>query len=195
MSDHLKPCGPPHARLLCPSLSSEVGSDSFLLSWWCYLTISSSTASFSFAFDLSQHQGLFQWVSSSHQVAKVLELQLQHQSFQWIFRIDFLWLLWSPCCPSSALNWLHEQVRHGNFDDTSLDCDLRRCFLSLVPHFCPPPSHSVGETGSLQGVEVAFLPTWDKPLVKFFSRKIRPLLWNSTGHTSKWLFFQSFCQR
>ena len=31
----------------------------------------------------SQHQGLFQWVSSSHQVAKVLEFQLQHQSFQW----------------------------------------------------------------------------------------------------------------
>ena len=42
------------------------------------------------AFDLSQHQGLFQWVSSSHQVTKVLELQLQHQSFQWIFRVDFL---------------------------------------------------------------------------------------------------------
>ena len=40
------------------------------------------------AFYLSQHQGLFQWVSSSHQVGKVLELQLQHQSFQWIFRID-----------------------------------------------------------------------------------------------------------
>ena len=40
------------------------------------------------AFNLSQHQGLFQWVSSSHQVAKVLELQ--HQSFQWVFRIDFL---------------------------------------------------------------------------------------------------------
>jgi len=32
----------------------------------------------------------FQWVDSSHQVAKVLELQLQHQSFQWIFRVDFL---------------------------------------------------------------------------------------------------------
>ena len=42
------------------------------------------------AFNLSQHQGLFQWVSSSLQVAKVLELQLQHQSFQWIFRVDFL---------------------------------------------------------------------------------------------------------
>ena len=38
------------------------------------------------AFNLPQHQGLFSWVSSSYQVAKVLELQLQHQSFQWIFR-------------------------------------------------------------------------------------------------------------
>ena len=42
------------------------------------------------AFNHSQHQSLFQWVSLSHQVAKELELQLQHQSFQWIIRIDFL---------------------------------------------------------------------------------------------------------
>ena len=42
------------------------------------------------AFNLSQHQGLFHWVSSSYQVTKVLEFQLQHQSFQWIFRTDFL---------------------------------------------------------------------------------------------------------
>ena len=42
------------------------------------------------AFNLSQHQGLFQWVSSSLQVARVLEFQFQHQSFQWIFRVEFL---------------------------------------------------------------------------------------------------------
>ena len=42
------------------------------------------------AFNLSHHQGLFQRVTSSNQVAKVLEFQLQHQSFQWIFRTDFL---------------------------------------------------------------------------------------------------------
>ena len=42
------------------------------------------------AFNLSQHQGLFQWVSSLHQVAKGLEFHLEHQSFQWIFRTDFL---------------------------------------------------------------------------------------------------------
>ena len=55
-------------------------------------------------FNLSQHQGLFQWVSSSHRVAKVLEFQLQHQSFQWIFRTDFLQdgLFWSPCSPRDS---------------------------------------------------------------------------------------------
>ena len=48
-------------------------------------------------FSLSQHQDLFQGVR--HQVAKVLEFQLQRQSFQWIFRTEFLWdsLVWSPC--------------------------------------------------------------------------------------------------
>ena len=56
------------------------------------------------AFSLSQHQGLFQWVGSLHQVAEVLELQLQQQSFQWIFRVDFLedWLVSSPCRPRDS---------------------------------------------------------------------------------------------
>ena len=47
---------------------------------------------------------VFQWVNSSHQVAKVLELPLQHQSFQSTFRVDFLWdlLVWSPCSPGDS---------------------------------------------------------------------------------------------
>ena len=55
-------------------------------------------------FNLSQHQSVSQWVSSSHQVARVLEFQLQHQSFQWIFRTDFLWdgLVGSPCRPRDS---------------------------------------------------------------------------------------------
>ena len=40
--------------------------------------------------NLAQNHGLFQWVSSSHQAAKVLEFQFQHQSFQWILRTDLL---------------------------------------------------------------------------------------------------------
>ena len=56
------------------------------------------------AFNLSQHQGFFKWGSSSHQVAKVLELQLWHQSFQWIFGTDFLLdgLVGSPCSPKDS---------------------------------------------------------------------------------------------
>ena len=56
------------------------------------------------ALNLSQHQCLFKWVSSLHQVAKVLEFQLQDQSFQWTVKIHFLWdwLLWSPYCPRDS---------------------------------------------------------------------------------------------
>ena len=56
-------------------------------STWRHLLISHAVSSPSPpAFNPSQHQGLCQWVLSSHQMAKVLELQLQHQSFQWISR-------------------------------------------------------------------------------------------------------------
>ena len=52
----------------------------------------------------SQHQGLFKWVSSSHQVAKVLEFQLQHQSYQWTPRTNLLQdgLVGSPCSPRDS---------------------------------------------------------------------------------------------
>ena len=52
------------------------------------LTVSSSAVCFSFCLQSFQHQGLCQWISLLNQLAKVLELQ--HQSFQWIFRVDFL---------------------------------------------------------------------------------------------------------
>ena len=94
------------------------------------------------AFNLSQHQGLFKWVSSSHQVAKVLEFQLWHQSFQWnpgliSFRMDWLDLLAvqgtlkesSPTpqfksINSSALSFLHSPTLtsiHDHRKNHSLD--------------------------------------------------------------------------
>ena len=103
LSNSLRRHGLQHNRLPCPSLSPGVSSHSCLLSQWCHPTISSSVIPSSFsALTLSQHQGFFQWVNFSHQVAKWLELQ--HQSFQWIFRVDFLqdWLVWSPCCPRDS---------------------------------------------------------------------------------------------
>ena len=68
------------------------------------------------ALNLSQHQGLFQWVSCLHQVARVLELQ--HQSYPWILRVDLLqdWLVWSPRCPGVwmlAATFLIHTCREG----------------------------------------------------------------------------------
>ena len=85
----LRSHGSQHTRLSCPSLSPRACSNLCSLSQWCYSTIWFSVAAFSPpALSFSQHQGLFQGVGSSHQVAKVLQLQLQ--SFQWIFRVDRL---------------------------------------------------------------------------------------------------------
>ena len=87
MSDCLQPHGLQHARLPCPSLTPRAYANS--IHWVSdAIKLSHPLSCHSPAFNLSQHQGLFQRVSSSHQVAKVLELQ--HQSFQLIFRTDFL---------------------------------------------------------------------------------------------------------
>ena len=75
------------------------------------------------AFNLSQHQGLFQWVSSSHQVAKVLEFQLQHQSFQWIPGTNLLYdeLVGSPCSPrDSSRVFFNTTVQKHQFFSTQL---------------------------------------------------------------------------
>ena len=90
MSDSLRPHKLQHARLPCPSPTPGVHPNPGPLSWWSHLTISSSVVPFSSCLNLSQHQSLFKWVNSSHQVAKVLEFQLQHQSFQWTPRTDLL---------------------------------------------------------------------------------------------------------
>ena len=111
------------------------------------------------AFNLSQHQDLFQWVSSLHQMAKVLQFQLQHQSFQWIFRTDFLYNLQvrSPCSPrdsqessptpqfksinSSALSFLynptltyiHDYWKNHSFDYSHL-CQLSDVSAFKIKH-------------------------------------------------------------
>ena len=97
MCDSLWPHGLQHTRLPYLSLSPRACSNSCPLSRWCHPTVSSSVTTFSSCYQSFPILGLFQWVSSSHQVAKLVKLQ--HQSFQWIFRTDLLWdwLVWSPC--------------------------------------------------------------------------------------------------
>ena len=86
MSDSLQPHGLQHAKHPCPSPTSIACSNSsiklVMTSNYLNPLLPASLPTIS----LSQHQGLFKWVSSSYQVAKALKFQLQHQSFQWKFR-------------------------------------------------------------------------------------------------------------
>ena len=100
MSNSLQPHALQHTRLPCPSPTPRAYSNSCLSNH-----LDDATQPFHPplspclpAFNLSQHQGLSEWVSSSHQMAKILEFQLQHQSFQWTprlisFKMDWLDLL------------------------------------------------------------------------------------------------------
>ena len=74
------------------------------------------------ALNLSQHQGLFKWVSFPHQVAKVLEFQLQHQSLQWTPRIYLLYdgLVGSPCSPRDSQESSNTTVQKHQLFSTQL---------------------------------------------------------------------------
>ena len=77
------------------------------------------------AFNLPQHQGLFWWVSSLHNIAKLL--QLQHQSFQWIFRVDLLRIDWFDLC---AAQWTIKSL----LQDHSLKASVLQCSAFLMVH-------------------------------------------------------------
>ena len=145
MSDSLRPHESQHTRPPCPLATPGVYSNSCPLRRWCHSAILSSVVPSPPAPNFSQHQGLFQWVNSLHEVAKVLEFQLQHQSFQWTPRTDLPYngLVGSPCSPResqesfptpqfksinfSALSFLHSPILTSIHDywKNQGECKLR----------------------------------------------------------------------
>ena len=87
VSDSLWPHESQHARPPCPSSTPRAYSNLCPSSRWCHPAISSSVVPFSFCPQSLPASGSFQWVNSLHEVAKVLEFQFQHQSFQWILML------------------------------------------------------------------------------------------------------------
>ena len=85
-------------------------------------------------FKLSQHQCLFQWVSSSHQMAKVLELQLQHQFFQWICRNWF---------PLGWTGWISLQSKDSQ--ESSPTPQLKGSVLRCSAFFTVQLSHPIND--------------------------------------------------
>ena len=132
MSNSLRPHVLQHTRLPCPSPNPGVYSNSCALSRWClqpsYPLLSPSLP----PLNLSQQQGLFKWVSSSHQVAEVLEFQLQHQSSSEYpglisFRIDWLDLL-------AVQGTLKNLLQHHSSKASILLCSA--LFIAQLSHPC-----------------------------------------------------------
>ena len=169
--DSLRHHGLQHTRLPCPSPTLGACPNSCPSSWWCHPTILSSVVPLSSCL-LSFLIGLFQWVSSSHQVAKVLELQLHHWTFHWILRTDFLynWLVWSPCSPrdsqesspapqfkninSLALNFLYGPTLTSIHDTGKTVTLTRWTFFGKV-------------MSMLSGLVIAFLPRSKRLLISW----------------------------
>ena len=156
MSNSLWPHGLHYSRPPCPSPTPGVYSNSSPLSWWWHPTISTLSSSSRPTFNLSQHQALFKWVGSLHQVAKVLEFQLQHQSFQWTLRTDLLQdgLIGSPCSPRDS-------------QESSLTLQFKSIILWCSVFFIVQLSHPYITTGKTIAL------TW-----RTFISKVMSLLFN-----------------
>ena len=135
MFDSLRPHGLQHTRPPCSSPTPGVYSISCPFSWWCHPLSSPSPPTFNH----SQHQGLFQWVSSSHQVAEVLDFQLQHQSFQWILRTDFHVVITLPILQMKELrpNKVTAQGHRPNRRPVKLILCRLMCLSLCLSHYQP----------------------------------------------------------
>ena len=125
---------------VCPSPTPEACSVSCPSSRWCHPTSHPLLSPSPPSFNHSQHLGLFQWVSSSHQVAKVLEFQLQNQSFQCSglisFRVDQLDLL-------AVQGALKNPLKHHSSKASILQCSA--FFIDQLSH----PYMTTGKTIAL----------------------------------------------
>ena len=148
MYDSLRPHKLQHASLPFPSLSPWVYSNPCPLIKWCYPTILSSAAPFSSCPQSFPVSGSFPMTWSSHQVAKVLELHLQHQYFQWITtNYGKFFKRWECQTPLAASGEICMQVKKQQ-----LEPDMNTWYLGLV-HW-DDPEGSYWERGSRWGTRV-----------------------------------------
>ena len=110
------------------------------------------------AFNLSQHQSLFQWVGCSHQLVKVLELHLQHHSFQWVFRVDLLF----------KVNWFDLLAVQGTLKSILQPHSSIASIFGLSALFLVQLSHPYMTTGKTMAFTI-----WT------FASKVMSLLFNT----------------
>ena len=159
MSNSLQTRGLQHARLPCPSPFPGLSSNS---------CPSHPLLPPSPALNLSRHQGLFQWVISSHQVAKGLEFQLQHQSFhEYSGLVSFGWTGWISL-QSKGLSRVFSSTSVQSINSLALSL-LYFIFLSLVAKMVKNPP-------KMQETYIQFLD-WEDPLEKQVTTHFSILAW------------------
>ena len=140
-SDSLWPHGLQHVRLSCPSPSPGACSNSCPLSRWCRPTIPSSVIPFFSCLQSFPVSGFFPVMGILHQMAKVLELQLQHQSIQWILRVDSFRIDWFDC--PAGQRTVRRLLQHHNSKGSILQCS--GFFMVHLSH----PYMTTGKTTAL----------------------------------------------
>ena len=177
MSDSLRPHGMQPVRLSCPSPSPGICSNSCPFNQWCHLTILSSIALFSSCLQSFPASASFQWVGSSHLVAKELELQLQHQSFQWIFRVDFL-----------RIDWFHLLAVQGTLKSLLQHHSSNASILQCSTFFMVQLSHLYMTTGKTKALTVwTFVSKVVSLLFNMLSRFVISFLPRSNHLLISWL--------
>ena len=141
MSDSLRHDGLQHTRPPCPPPTPRVYSNSRPLSQWCHLAISSSAILFSSCLQSFPASGSFPISQFLHQVAKVLEFQLQHQSFQWIFKLISFKMDWLDLLADQGT--LKSLLQHHNSKASIVQCSA--FFIVQLSH----PYMTTGKTIAL----------------------------------------------
>ena len=182
MSDSLWPHEPQHARPPCPSQTPRVYSNSCPSSQWCHPAISSSVIPFSSCPQSLPASGFFQWVNSLYEVAKVLEFQLQYQSFQWTpgmisFRMDWLELL-------AVQGTLKSLFQHHNSKASIFRCSAFFTVQLSHPYMTPEKTIALTRQTFVGKVVMSLLFNMLSRLVINFLLRSKPLLTSWLQSTS-----------
>ena len=138
------------------------------------------TPSFPSAFNLFQHQGLFQWVSCSHQMTKLLAFQPQHQSFQWVFKGWFpLRLTGSILDSENSILWIRLQCRRPQFNSWVGKIHWRRDRLP-TPVFLEFPCGSSSKESACNTGDLGSIPGGKNPWRR--ERLPTPVFWPGEFH-------------
>ena len=190
MSDSLQPHGLQHTRPLCPSPSPKVCPSWCPLHQWCHPPISSSDTLLSFCLQSFPASGTFPMSQLFTSDDEILEFQLQHQSYQWVFKGWFpLRLTGSILDSENSILWIRLQCRRPQFNSWVGKIHWRRDRLP-TPVFLEFPCGSSSKESACNTGDLGSIPGGKNPWRR--ERLPTPVFWPGEFH---WLYMSVGLQR